>query len=105
MRLIGLAVVFTVSLFFASIAADGLTAKVPRVAILSTGNPRSTPIFKAFEQRLRDLGYVDGQNLAIEFRNAEGRTDRLPGLAAEHRPARARRDGDTRVARPPATAT
>jgi len=32
---------------------------------------------------LRELGYAEGQNLIIEFRNAEGRTDRLPGLAAE----------------------
>jgi len=35
------------------------------------------------EQRLRELGYVEGQNLAIEFRNAEGRLERLPALAAE----------------------
>jgi len=50
---------------------------------LSTANPRSAPLFQAFEQRLRELGYVERQNLAIEFRNAEGKSDRLPGLAAE----------------------
>ena len=50
---------------------------------MSTGNPCSAGIFQAFEQRLRELGYAEGQNLIIEFRNAEGRTDRLPGLAAE----------------------
>jgi ABC-type uncharacterized transport system substrate-binding protein len=58
-------------------------ARVSRVGILSTGNARPAAIFQAFEQRLRELGYVEGQNLAIEFRNAEGKTDRLPGLAAE----------------------
>ena len=57
--------------------------KGARVGILSTGNPRSADIYQAFEERLRDLGYVDGQNLSIEFRNAEGRTERLPRLAAE----------------------
>jgi len=50
---------------------------------LSTGNPRGIAIFQAFEQRLRELGYVEGQNLVIEFRDAEGRVDRLPGFAAE----------------------
>ncbi len=54
-----------------------------RVGVLSTANPRSAPLFQAFEQRLRELGYVERQNLAIEFRNAEGKSDRLPGLAAE----------------------
>jgi ABC-type uncharacterized transport system substrate-binding protein len=51
--------------------------------MLTTVNPRSTPFFQAFERRLRDLGYVDGQNIIIEFRNAEGEVDRLPDLAAD----------------------
>jgi putative tryptophan/tyrosine transport system substrate-binding protein len=68
----------------APVAAEAQQAiKGARVGILSTGNPRSADIYLAFEQRLRDLGYVDGQNLSIEFRNAEGRTERLPRLAAE----------------------
>jgi putative tryptophan/tyrosine transport system substrate-binding protein len=57
--------------------------KVYRVGILSTANPRSASIFQAFEQRLRELGYVEGQNLAVEFRYAEGKVDRLPGFVAE----------------------
>ena len=63
--------------------ARAQSTRVARVGILSTGNPRSAAIFQAFEQRLRELGYAEGQNLVIEFRNAEGKTDRLPGLAAE----------------------
>src|SRR2546426_10896431 len=68
----------------APLAAEAQTAgKVYRVGILSTASPRSASIYQAFEQRLRELGYVEGQNLAIEFRYAEGKVDRLPGLAAE----------------------
>ena len=57
--------------------------KVSRIGILSTANPRSTSLWQAFEQRLRELGYIEGQNIAFEFRNAEGKVDRLPGVAAE----------------------
>jgi putative tryptophan/tyrosine transport system substrate-binding protein len=57
--------------------------KVWRVGVLTTANPRSAPFFQAFEERLRDLGYVDGLNIAFDYRNAEGELDRLPGLAAE----------------------
>jgi putative ABC transport system substrate-binding protein len=56
---------------------------VYRIGYFSAANPRSAPFFQAFEQRLRELGYIEGQNIAIEYRNAEGRPDRLPGLAAE----------------------
>ena len=41
------------------------------------------PLRQAFEQELRGLGYVDGQNIAIEYRSEEGRDERLPLLAAE----------------------
>jgi putative tryptophan/tyrosine transport system substrate-binding protein len=41
------------------------------------------PTFQAFEQRLRELGYFEGQNIVIEYRNAEGEIDRLPDLAAD----------------------
>src|SRR5262245_65937337 len=65
------------------LATDAQPPKGAKIAILSTGNPRSAAIYQAFEQRLRELGYVEGQNLVIEFRNAEGRNERLPGIAAE----------------------
>jgi putative ABC transport system substrate-binding protein len=81
MRLIGLLLVLSIALV--PPVARAQSTRVARVGILSTGNPRSAAIFQAFEQRLRDLGYAEGQNLVIEFRNAEGKTDRLPGLAAE----------------------
>ena len=81
MRLIGLVLVLSIALV--PPVARAQSTRVARVGILSTGNPRSAAIFQAFEQRLRELGYAEGQNLVIEFRNAEGKTDRLPGLAAE----------------------
>jgi putative tryptophan/tyrosine transport system substrate-binding protein len=58
-------------------------AKVLRVGLLSGGVPRSTPSYQAFEETLRGLGYVDGETMRFEFRNAEGRIERLPRLAAE----------------------
>jgi len=70
-------------LFAATLAAEAQSAAVLRIGILSSANPRSASIYQAFEQRLRELGYVDGQNIIIEFRNAEGQFDRLPELARE----------------------
>ncbi len=57
-------------------------AKVPRIGILGAGNPR-VPLYVPFDQRLRELGYIEGQNFASEFRTAEGQPERLPELAAE----------------------
>jgi putative tryptophan/tyrosine transport system substrate-binding protein len=57
--------------------------KVVRVAFLDAVSPRNVPWIAAFERRLLELGYVEGKNLAIEFRTAEGRADRLQDLATE----------------------
>jgi putative tryptophan/tyrosine transport system substrate-binding protein len=82
MRRIGLAVVLTISLILAPLAAEAQQAtKIFRIGYLAT-NP--TPHFQeAFRQGLRDLGYVAGRNVAVEYRDAEGKYDRLPALAAE----------------------
>src|SRR6266446_779848 len=56
--------------------------KIFRVGVLHPASPGS-PFFHAFKQRLHELGYIEGQNLVLEFRGAEGKFDRLPGLAAE----------------------
>jgi putative tryptophan/tyrosine transport system substrate-binding protein len=64
-------------------AAEAQEARVARIGLVSTGSPRGTPALLGFEQRLRELGHIDGQDILIEFRNADGNLDRLPGLVAE----------------------
>jgi putative ABC transport system substrate-binding protein len=67
-----------------SLAARGQqVGKVPRVGVLSTANPRSTSFFRAFEQRMHDLGYTEGRNIAFEYRSAEGDVQKLPVLATD----------------------
>src|SRR5688500_10116713 len=59
-------------------------AKVPRIGFLNTNAPAAfTTRTEGFRQGLRDLGYVEGKNILIEYRYAEGKLDRLPSLAAE----------------------
>jgi putative ABC transport system substrate-binding protein len=58
--------------------------KIPRVGFLITSSPAViAPRMDAFQQGLRELGYVEGKNIVIERRHAEGKLDRLPALAAE----------------------
>jgi len=60
--------------------------KVPHIGILTLLNfpdPNLPGVWGAFRQGLRDLGYVEGQNIAMEYRAAEGKLERLPDLAAE----------------------
>jgi putative ABC transport system substrate-binding protein len=58
-------------------------SKVPRIGILTPAAGASTPLWEAFRQGLRDLGYVEGKNIALEYRFAAGQNERLPELAAE----------------------
>jgi putative ABC transport system substrate-binding protein len=58
--------------------------RVPRIGFLSATSPSDRPaLLDAFRQRLRELGWVEGQNIVIDYRYAEGRVDRLPDFAAE----------------------
>jgi putative ABC transport system substrate-binding protein len=58
--------------------------KVPRIGSLSGSSPSTSAArHEAFRQGLRDLGYVEGKNIVIERRWADGKFDRLPALAAE----------------------
>ena len=67
-------------------AAAQPAGNVPRVGYLLAGShsdPQRQRLLEAFRQGLRELGYVEGQNIAIESRWAEGKDDRLPALAAD----------------------
>ncbi len=58
--------------------------KVPRIGFLSATSPSTLAArTEAFRQGLRELGYVEGKNIVIEWRSTEGKADRQPGLAAE----------------------
>src|SRR5881409_3328094 len=57
-------------------------AKMPRVGFLAPQG-RSLPLFEAFQKGLAELGYVEGRNVVIESRFAEGQLEKLPELAAE----------------------
>jgi ABC-type uncharacterized transport system substrate-binding protein len=60
------------------------STKVYRIGWLSPGSALSSRAYiEAFQQSLRDLGYIEGQNMAVEYRYAEGKAERLPELAAE----------------------
>jgi putative ABC transport system substrate-binding protein len=80
-----LAAALAVGLLASALAAEApLATKVPRIGILGVGSAiADARQFEALRQGLRDLGYVEGKNLVIEYRWAENRRDRLPGLAAE----------------------
>ena len=58
-------------------------AKIPRIGILTQASSDKIPIFDAFREGLRDLGYVEGRNIILEFRFAHGDPSRGPQLASE----------------------
>jgi putative ABC transport system substrate-binding protein len=73
-----------VLLALAAIAEAQQPKKVPRIGYLSNIDPASDSArSEVIRLALRELGYIEGQNIAIEYRYAEGRVDRLPALAAE----------------------
>jgi putative ABC transport system substrate-binding protein len=65
------------------LAARGQQTAMPTIGALVIGNINPEQFWREFRQGLRDLGYVEGQNVRFEFRSAEGEISRLPELAAE----------------------
>ena len=85
MRRIGLAVVLVVSLTLESLVSGAQQAtKIWRIGFVEAGSSSVNRHFaEAFRQGLKELGYVEGQNIVIEERWAEGRTEHFPALLAE----------------------
>ena len=71
------------SLLATPLTAEAQAGKVPRIGVLSPGSPGPSPLLNAFRQGLHELGYVEGQNIAIEYRFDEAKPERLGDLAAE----------------------
>jgi putative ABC transport system substrate-binding protein len=68
-----------------SLVAAQQQARIPRIGYVLVGADPKTPAsqVKAFRRGVRDLGYVEGKNIVIEFRYAEGKEDRIPSLVTE----------------------
>jgi putative ABC transport system substrate-binding protein len=79
----GVAAVWTIWPFAARAQQKATPLKVPRIAFLTTTSPSGSPAIKSFVEGLRDLGYVEGHNITIEWRWGYGRTDRFPEFADE----------------------
>src|SRR5436305_1469047 len=73
----------------AALGAASLTAeaqqqaKITRIGYLATNRAASPHLYDAFLQGMRDLGYVEGRNVVIEYRDAEGKDERFAALAVE----------------------
>lgn len=82
---VALIVTLALSILAAPLLADAQQpTKIPRIGFLWPGSPGTTShLMEEFQQGLRDLGYVEGRNIAIERRYSEGRNERLPDLASE----------------------
>ena len=57
--------------------------KIPRAGVIARGAPDRNPQVEGFRQALRELGYVEGQTIHVDYRFAQGRDDRIAELAAE----------------------
>jgi putative tryptophan/tyrosine transport system substrate-binding protein len=82
---VGLSVIALVLVVTGAVVQAQQPARIPRIGILITGGSLSfnSARVEAFRQRLREHGYVEGKNIVIEYRYAEGKRERLPDLAAE----------------------
>jgi putative ABC transport system substrate-binding protein len=81
---LGLSVIAFVLVLAAALAQAQQPKKVPQVGYLSASSAsEALPRTEAFRRGLRELGYVEGNNIVLEFRYADGKFERLPALVAE----------------------
>jgi ABC-type uncharacterized transport system substrate-binding protein len=84
-RKLNVRLLLVVLLFTVSLAEAQQAAKVPRVGHILAASPSAVParIEALFRQGLRELGYVEGKNIVVEWRSADGKLESLPALLAE----------------------
>ena len=83
-KLVGLLLIAFVLVVAVAVVEAQQPTKVPRIGYLTGATPGGQAArIEAFRQGLRELGYVEGKNIAIEYRYGEEKPDRLPALAAE----------------------
>jgi hypothetical protein len=85
-RTIGIIVTLALLYLVVPLTAAAPPGQIPRIGVLALGSPPASPDWKArspFVQELRTLGWLDGQNIVLEYRWAEGQPNRLSPLAAE----------------------
>jgi putative ABC transport system substrate-binding protein len=75
-------VALVLAMVISAVALAAQPAKTPRIGFLFFGS-KDQPHLEKFRQGMRELGYVEGKNILIEYRYAEGNADSVPGLAAE----------------------
>src|SRR5262245_38832684 len=77
---------FCAMLFALCVAADAQQqTKIPRIGFVTGSGDADKPgaLVEAFRQGLRDLGYIEGENILVEYRYIEGKRERIPSLVAE----------------------
>ncbi len=86
-HIVGLLAIFVTLAACGEMAEAQQPKKVPRIGYMSGeggGGPSTpSPNLEAFRQGLRDLAYIEGKNILVEYRHAEGKVDRIPSLVAE----------------------
>ena len=83
-KLVGIVALFVAFTMYGVVAEAQQPTKVPRIGYLSNLDPATESVrFEAIRLALREVGYIEGQNIVTEYGYAKGKRDRLPELAAE----------------------
>ena len=83
LKLAGILTIGATFVMCGAVAQAQQPKKIPRIGFLLGSSPGPDPRLEAFRQGILDSGYIEGKNIAVEYRFAEGQEDRLPKLAAE----------------------
>src|SRR5207249_10796091 len=81
-KLVGIVALLVLLVGYVGLAQAQQPTKVPRIGFVTGASPEG-PYVEDFRRGLRDLGYNEGKNIVVEYRYAEGKNERFPGLVAE----------------------